>query len=102
MDGPTNREDRYLGCLLGLAAGDAVGTAVEFKPGAPRTSSEVFARVVRAALALANSKDGGWIILGIEERDKKPQLIGLQAADLASWNYDDVSAALNGFAIRRV
>jgi ADP-ribosyl-[dinitrogen reductase] hydrolase len=24
--------DRFLGCLLGLAAGDAVGTAVEFKP----------------------------------------------------------------------
>lgn len=27
-----NRADRYRGCLLGLAAGDAVGTAVEFKP----------------------------------------------------------------------
>ncbi len=25
-------EDRYLGCLLGLAAGDAVGTTVEFRP----------------------------------------------------------------------
>lgn len=24
--------DRYLGCLMGLAAGDAVGTAVEFQP----------------------------------------------------------------------
>ncbi len=27
-----SREDRYAGCLLGLAAGDAVGTAVEFRP----------------------------------------------------------------------
>jgi len=27
----TSREDRYLGCLLGLAAGDAVGTTVEFE-----------------------------------------------------------------------
>lgn len=25
-------QDRFLGCLLGLAAGDAVGTTVEFKP----------------------------------------------------------------------
>ena len=25
-------EQRYQGCLLGLAAGDAVGTTVEFKP----------------------------------------------------------------------
>ena len=24
--------DRYRGCLLGLAVGDAVGTTVEFKP----------------------------------------------------------------------
>ncbi|HEY53948.1 MAG TPA: ADP-ribosylglycohydrolase family protein [Caldilineae bacterium] len=27
-----NAEERYLGCLLGLAAGDAVGTTVEFMP----------------------------------------------------------------------
>ena len=26
------QEDRYLGCLLGLACGDAVGTTVEFSP----------------------------------------------------------------------
>ena len=25
-------KDRYRGCLLGLAAGDAVGTTLEFKP----------------------------------------------------------------------
>ncbi|MBX3055776.1 MAG: ADP-ribosylglycohydrolase family protein [Anaerolineae bacterium] len=28
----TNLQDRYTGCLLGLACGDAVGTTVEFKP----------------------------------------------------------------------
>ena len=27
-----SREDRFAGCLLGLAVGDAVGTAVEFRP----------------------------------------------------------------------
>ena len=27
-----NLRDRYLGCLLGLACGDAVGTTVEFSP----------------------------------------------------------------------
>lgn len=25
-------QDRFFGCLLGLAVGDAVGTAVEFRP----------------------------------------------------------------------
>ena len=28
----TSLRDRYVGCLLGLAAGDAVGTTVEFRP----------------------------------------------------------------------
>ena len=28
----TNQASRFAGCLLGLAAGDAVGTTVEFKP----------------------------------------------------------------------
>lgn len=28
----TNSQDKYTGCLLGLAVGDAVGTTVEFKP----------------------------------------------------------------------
>ena len=28
----TTTRERYRGCLMGLAAGDAVGTTVEFKP----------------------------------------------------------------------
>ena len=31
-DDDTNTQDRYRGCLVGLAVGDAVGTAVEFCP----------------------------------------------------------------------
>ena len=27
-----DKRDRFRGCLLGLAAGDAVGTTVEFRP----------------------------------------------------------------------
>ena len=27
----TDQRDRYLGCLLGLATGDALGTTLEFK-----------------------------------------------------------------------
>jgi hypothetical protein len=29
---PMTTRDRYLGCLLGLAVGDAVGRTIEFKP----------------------------------------------------------------------
>ena len=41
------RLDRYRGCLLGLAAGDALGTTLEFKaPGSftPLTTSSAAAR----------------------------------------------------------
>lgn len=72
--------------------------AVEFKPGAPRSSGDVFARVARAVLALANRKDGGWVIVGVEEDSKAIVLKGLEAADLPSWNHDDVSAGLNALA----
>jgi predicted HTH transcriptional regulator len=73
--------------------------AVEFKPGAPRTAQAVFARIARAVLALSNRRDGGWVIIGVEEKGgKTPILKGVEAADLAGWNHDDVSAALNGFA----
>jgi len=48
-------------------------------------------KVVRAAIGMGNLRDGGHVIIGIE--DKKPQamLPGLSADDLASWTYDDVA-----------
>ena len=32
---------------------------VEFKPAAPRSAKEVFAKVARAMMAMANKRDGG-------------------------------------------
>ena len=32
MDVPPEASDRYVGCMIGLAVGDAIGTTVEFKP----------------------------------------------------------------------
>lgn len=43
-------QNRHLGCLLGLACGDAVGTTVEFKPRgsfAPLTETDSVMRTPR-------------------------------------------------------
>jgi hypothetical protein len=37
MSSTSNELDRFRGCLLGLAVGDAVGTTVEFEPRGSRS-----------------------------------------------------------------
>ncbi len=63
----------------------------ELKGPGSRTDSHLMLKVVRAAIGMGNLRDGGHVIIGIE--DKKPQamLPGLSADDLASWTYDDVA-----------
>jgi len=48
---------------------------------------------------MANHQDGGWIVIGIEElADGRFDLTGVPAANLPTWNHDDVSAMINGVA----
>lgn len=71
--------------------------AVEFKGPASTTSSEFVANVARAALALANQRDGGFIILGVDESN--PSRSGLTPEQKAQWlDYDDVVDKLNRYA----
>lgn len=69
---------------------------VEFKPPGPRTSKPLFAKVTRAALGMANRRDGGTIIMGIQSINNIPTPVGLTDSDLRTWSYDDVAT---GFAV---
>jgi len=71
---------------------------VEFKPPGPRTDKYLLAKVARAVLGMANRRDGGLVIIGVEENKKVLNPIGLTHADLATWNYDDVSASIGVYA----
>jgi predicted HTH transcriptional regulator len=71
---------------------------LEFKGARPRTDRLFFARVVRACLGMANLRDGGRVIIGVDERDGVLDPVGLSDADLASWRYDDVAAGLATYA----
>jgi predicted HTH transcriptional regulator len=71
---------------------------LEFKGAWPRTDRLFFARVVRAALGMANLQDGGRIIIGVDEQGGTFNPVGLSTADLATWRYDDVAAGFAAYA----
>lgn len=71
---------------------------VEFKGPGPRTNATLFLRVTRAALALANRRDGGYIVIGVDNNGHVLTPVGLTQADLATWNYDDISAGIAAYA----
>jgi hypothetical protein len=75
------------------------GQRLELKGPGPRSDPHLFAKVARAALGMGNLRDGGHVIIGIDDRDPKEMLPGLEAGDLASWlAYDDVARKLAAYA----
>jgi len=71
---------------------------VEFKGPGPRTDKAYFAKVIRAVLAMANRRDGGIVIIGVEDGGERCTPVGLNQADLATWLPDDVSDNLAEYA----
>lgn len=70
----------------------------EFKGPGPRSDKYYFAKVARAVLGMANHRDGGVVILGIEDKNSTIKPVGLSKTDLATWNYDDISSSLATYA----
>ena len=63
-------------------------------PGSP-ADLPFLIKVVRAALSMANLRDGGYVAIGIDSGDLAAMLPGLDPVDLAAWlNYDDISSKL--------
>lgn len=73
-------------------------SGLEIKGPGPRTSRELFAKVARGCLSLGNRRDGGHLIIGINDANPEQLLPGLMPDDLASWTYDDVARTLREYA----
>lgn len=72
---------------------------VEYKGPGLRSDKPFRARVARAVLGMANLRDGGSVFLGVADVSGQPRVVGLDAAELASWStYDDVATALGEYA----
>jgi hypothetical protein len=71
----------------------------ETKGPGPRTESHLFAKVTRAALGLGNHRDGGHVVIGIDDDKLAAMLPGLNGTDLGSWvSYDDVARKMAEYA----
>ncbi len=73
-------------------------TGTECKPAGPRTDRALFTKMVRAVLGMSNRRDGGRVIIGIQDTTNALTPIGLNDTDLATWNYDHVSDGLKEYA----
>lgn len=68
---------------------------VEFKGPGRRTDRRMLAQVARATIGMANRRDGGLVIIGV---DDDGNAVGLPEDQLATWDYDDVAASLAEYA----
>lgn len=70
--------------------------SVEFKESA--SWKELEFKVIRTALAMANLRDGGLLVIGVGERGAEWDLSGISDEHLATFQVDDVVDAINRFA----
>jgi hypothetical protein len=47
---------------------------------------------------MANRRDGGVVIIGVDETGSGLIPVGLNTADLSTWQYDDVADSLAAYA----
>ena len=69
---------------------------VDFKQSAPWSRLEH--KIIRTALAMANLRDGGIIIIGVSESGDRWERTGISDEDLATYEVDDVIDAVHRFA----
>jgi hypothetical protein len=71
----------------------------ELKGPGSRGDIHLFAKVTRAALGIGNLRDGGHVIIGIDDGDPAAMRPGLQGDDLRSWlAFDDIARKLAEYA----
>lgn len=73
-------------------------SGVEFKGPGSRSNRRLFAQVVRAALGMANRRDGGRVIIGVADDGGVLNPVGLSEGDLATWRYDDIADGVSVYA----
>jgi predicted HTH transcriptional regulator len=70
--------------------------SVELKESAPWKVLEL--KIVRTALAMANLRDGGVLVIGVGERGTEWEVSGISDEHLRTYDADDVVDAINRYA----
>ena len=71
---------------------------LEFKGPGPMTIRRLVAQVVKAALGMANRRDGGNIVIGVSEEEDSLNPVGLEDVDLITWGYDTFAEQIARYA----
>lgn len=73
---------------------------VEFKgPGSRKSDKHLVAKIVRACLSMANNRDGGIVIVGVDEDSNDVlALTGLTENQLKTWKHDELADTLATYA----
>ena len=80
-----------------LALGHEI-RGTEFKGPGPRSDGRLVAQVVRAVLGMANRRDGGSVIIGVEDNGAVLTPVGLSQSALATWTYDAMADQIARYA----
>jgi predicted HTH transcriptional regulator len=73
-------------------------SGLEFKGPGPVRDGRLVAQVVKAVLGMANRRDGGRVIIGVEDDGNAFSPIGISDDDLSTWTYDAVSDQVARYA----
>ena len=71
---------------------------IEYKESVPWGDADIKAKLTRAALAMSNIRDGGYIVIGVEQAGDAFTPTGMKQEDFDSFNQDHVSAHINNYA----
>ena len=75
------------------------GRGFELKGPGLATDKYFFAKVTRGGLSMGNLRDGGHIVIGIDEKQQAAMLPGLTVTELESWlAFDDVARRMAEYA----
>lgn len=70
---------------------------VEFKGPGKGRDNPLFGKIVRAAMAMANRRGGGTIVIGISEQVTGLTHEGLTTEQLATWKLEDIASGFNSY-----
>lgn len=84
--------------LRGILALGREQRNTEFKFGGLRTDKNLRVLVIRAILGMANTQDGGRVILGVNDDGTRLTPAGMSDKEIQTWKYDDLAASVAEFA----
>lgn len=78
--------------IEGVLAGGHELRGVEVKGAGVGTDAHLFSKVTRACISMGNRRDGGHVIVGVDDKNLSGMLPGLDPATIATWlDFDTVS-----------